>query len=250
MEQYLKDFLRNSVGRMEGATNAPYDPVYAGGNSGLSYGRMQNDVAANKDARAAFRGMLDNSKDATGLSDFDIVRTMWGAMTPGATRERLNQDVPGGAAKVAQALDLNHGAVDARDSARLDEIAGIVDNTRNTIARTRNDPVLISDPYLLTDLGAWANRSGNLNQTTDFLGRAPDVTRSTYDQDYLKNTDQFAKNGEDFGKWSGRVDDATKNAMAETFPFLQPEPGNLLNSDEYGKNLLNSAAERLRAAGY
>lgn len=250
MEQYLKDLLRDSMGRMEGATDAPYRPVYARGNSGLSYGRMQNDVAANKNARAVFRGMLDNTKDATGLSDFDIVRTMWGATTPGVAAQRLDQEAPDGAAKVAQALDLDHAAIEVRDSARLDEIAGAVDQARDDAAAARNDPTLAFGPHLLTDLGAWYNRTGDLKATTGFLKSAPDVTRDIYDQSYLRSRAQFTKNRENFQNWSHRVDDATKNAMADTFPFLQPEPQNLLNTDEYGENLLNTAAARLSAAGY
>jgi hypothetical protein len=72
--RYLKDFSPEAVIEMEGAKGDPYRAEFAGGNSGLSFGRMQNDVAANRDASRTFYDTLRNAQGQTGFSDFDVVK--------------------------------------------------------------------------------------------------------------------------------------------------------------------------------
>ena len=46
-----KSSIRDAVLRSEGAQEVKYEASFAGGNSGLSFGGMQNDVGHNNDAK-------------------------------------------------------------------------------------------------------------------------------------------------------------------------------------------------------
>ena len=55
-----KSSISDAVLRSEGAQEVKYEASFAGGNSGLSFGGMQNDVGHNNDAKNTFNDILNH----------------------------------------------------------------------------------------------------------------------------------------------------------------------------------------------
>lgn len=57
--QQLRDFIKKSVSSSEIGGRSPYNSVQSTGESGLSFGALQNDIGNNTIAKTAFRGILN-----------------------------------------------------------------------------------------------------------------------------------------------------------------------------------------------
>lgn len=237
--RYLPTFVPKVLRTMEGAGDNPYRPRFVGGRSGMSFGLMQNDAAANPDAARTLQNVLNDTKSASGLSDADIAVAMRIATTPGATKEQLDAAIPGGSSKVEDALRAGSAAVDARDSAQEQAVLGYVNKALD--AGGAGNEV---DPWLVTDYASWGNRTGGLDETSKYAREHGVTTRQAYDQGYLSLQPEFTKRP--FAKLSARVDDATRGALMDIVPELRAPEVNLFNSQQARNDVYDTVSAALR----
>ncbi|MHB1207257.1 MAG: hypothetical protein ACYCZX_16935, partial [Rhodospirillaceae bacterium] len=181
---------------------------------------------------------------------------------------QFRQDVPGGIEQINAALTQYPGVVADLDTRTTTGTRSEVSNAIGGAMRNPNGPGELGDnpnPRFVAKLGGWANRSGNLDATTEFLRTTPSVTQAAFD-DYLRGQKYFKDSKETVDDWTRRLDRAVPVGLkAYDEASAPPEPGNLfntksfeadvagrnlLNSDVLSRNLLNTAEVGLRKAGY
>ncbi|CBL45948.1 Hemolysin-type calcium-binding protein [gamma proteobacterium HdN1] len=228
-------FMMFSTFMMEDSSlSLAYRPSFAGGNSGLSFGHFQHDVAANGDARATFESILEQSGLFDDQEINDIVDL---ASTPGV---RASDFTSSQLSRITQALSSNLGkqTVDQRDADYFnDTLRPWIESALNAANQNPNGPGVFSPvnaDYLtaLSMLAAWVNRTGAPNLLSQYL-RGQSVTLGGVTlqlngapsllgfQNYLTHTQQFRPesqggNGENFGNWMDRIYDAVDYGIEKT----------------------------------
>jgi hypothetical protein len=232
----LEQFIIGVVKKAEAQEGDRYKASFAGGKSGLSFGALQNDVAANEKAEKTFEKILAHS----GLfSSEEIKEIMKSARKRGAKREDLAPFID----RIDRALSSEAGrrVIDARDE---DQKKTLLGGMRTFLAavwgeKGRRGPGVFDRPFsdpefrqAVTLVAAWINRTGAPTKIIDFVkGEKVD---SKWEKDgkkvrterqlpptgpitlkdfvdphtgYFSGRLQFSKagNGEDFGKWFTRI---------------------------------------------
>ena len=139
---YRNQFILHAIRYMENTDVAtkdyePYKASFAKGKSGLSYGKLQNDVASNGDAEKTFRTILINSNL---FIDSEIRKIMDLSTNKGASRESLEKYLP----RIDQALRMNKPIVDQQDKLTHNRIIESIDQITN--AATPLPPRIMHDP--------------------------------------------------------------------------------------------------------
>ena len=130
--------------------------------------------------------------------------------------------------------------VDTRDATQERAVLDSVNDALNTAGVGSE-----VDPHLVTDIAAWRNMTGDLKRTGEYMRDNQVSTRQQYDDGYLSRQPHFQKRPGGFPKFSERVDDATRDALADTLPELQSPVPNLLNSQPYRDNVYDSVGAAL-----
>lgn len=238
-QRWLRLFMPAAVKFAEDEKGEPLKPRFAqAGQSGMSYGTMQNDIAANQAANDGLRDILIHDSDGDGYPIIPRDRVdeiLKAGAQPGISGKQFESRVPGGTRQVQDALARNPDMVNAQDAFNLMDRRSDVASAIGGAARNYNGPGELGEnpnPRFIAKLGAWANRTGDLNAATEFLRTTPHVTEAAFD-DYLRQTDYFKKSRETVEDWTNRLDRAT--AAGQRAYDNAPEPPepqvNLLNSD-------------------
>ncbi|VVM48353.1 calcium-binding protein [Pseudomonas fluorescens] len=222
--QQLRDFLKKSVSSSEIGGSNPYVSSVSTGQSGLSFGSLQNDVGNSSIAKTAFRGIL-NAEVALGALTQAQADSLY---SKASQKIMLNVNET---ALVDQALSAHRDLVDEADAKQLVLIEKYVNVALDAAANNPNGPGGLNrnalDLQFVAELAMWGNRTGGLNATAEYLLTASEVSRTNYESLYLSNTAQFTTTNEDFGRWQERVDEATLSG------FLK------VAMDAANKNLIN-----------
>lgn len=250
MDPELQNYIMNFVSSMEGSTANPYSVSFAGtGTSGLSFGLMQNDVANNSAAKAAFQNILTSTASTTGLTSDQISWIVSEASTKGITGTQFNADsiqagygnlIP----QINQALQTGSALVNAQDQAQAQNIFNMVESAFAAAATNPNGPGELNpaSPNLefVGELAEWGNRTGGLAATDAWLSTAPSVSQASYENNYLSQQKQFTTGGESFSTWQQRLNTANTyaNAQAAT-PLSSSAVTNALQNGQFLTGTLN-----------
>jgi LysM repeat protein/uncharacterized protein (DUF2235 family) len=226
----LDKTVDTAISAGEGADKVKYQASFAQiDNSGLSFGKYQNDVRTNPDASNAFEDVLTES----GLSKKEVTTIMKKAQTRGVKASDFSADE---LKKINDALSSEQGKkiVNARDQAQKTKVVDAVKKVMETQKGTGGalDPANpdVASVNLVT---AWANRTGGLNQM------AAKATGKTWNHEdlnkYLTSMKQFRADGnaEDYGKWYKRVTGKTYNPPGS--PGNKPGIYEVKSGDVLGK---------------
>ena len=168
----LDIFIEDVVTIKEGARNARYEASFAGGDSGLSFGAWQNDVAANSDAKTVFNDILLQF----GLSKSDADTIVAKAATAGVddtafTHQELTTINDALSSAVGQ------GLVNQRDADQRKNVIAGVNAVFDAAARNPNGPGVFDrnnpDPEAVALVANWINRTGNPTKILDFVEGKP-----------------------------------------------------------------------------
>ena len=226
---YKNHFILHAVRYMENTdvatkTYEPYKASFAQGKSGLSYGKLQNDVAKNAEAAKTFQTVLTNSN----LFKNDEIRKIMDLSTKeGASQGSLEKYLP----RIDQALSMGRSLVDQQDQRTYNRIIKSIDQITN--AATPLPPRIMHDPgvfdpkhpdyyHAITLAAAWSNRTGGLDKFSSYiknLNHAPSLSDL---RSYLKDQRQFNQDkrtdgskAEDFDQWEARARNAEAYAKAQ-----------------------------------
>lgn len=130
----LRVWIKAFVTQMETSYRNPYQYSFSTGDSGLSYGAMQNDVAVNTDARISFNNILLQTKNRTGLTDDQIASIVDRARHGGKKNDFAQSELDA----IDSAFQNAKGLVDARDEAQLNVVVGYVNQVINSAAANPN----------------------------------------------------------------------------------------------------------------
>lgn len=208
--QQLRDFIKKSVSSSEIGNTSPYVSVLSTGNSGLSFGALQNDVGNNSIARTAFRKILDAEVDLGALTSAqaDSLYSKASQNFQLSSAERVLVD---------KALLAHTSLVDAADEQQLIIIERYVNLALDAASKNPNGPGSLDrnnlDLQFVAELAMWGNRTGGLSSTAQFLETATEVSRQNYELEYLSKQAQFTNTSEDFSRWQERVDEATLSGL-------------------------------------
>jgi hypothetical protein len=175
----LKAFVRNGVFRMELEGKSPYQAFVSTGNSGVSFGAMQNDVGigpqTNKSlARTAFETIMNLQVQSHALTQSAAQQLIAAAENNphGLTQTQLNT--------ISTALAAHRDIVDATDNANFAVAWSNLNGAMQAAAANPKGPGALNsvapDPLLLVELAEWGNRTGGLSQSSNFLRTAPEVS--------------------------------------------------------------------------
>lgn len=206
----LREFIKKSVSSSEIGTTSPYESVQSTGNSGLSFGALQNDVGNSSSARAAFREILD-AEVALGVLSQVKANSIY---SKAAQKIQLDD---GERTLVDNALRAHKDIVDNADAKQLDVIEGYVNTAIEAAAANPNGAGSLDrnslDLQFVAELAMWGNRTGGLNASAQYLKTADTVSRENYETNYLSVQAQFTTNGEVFSRWQERVDEAALSGL-------------------------------------
>ncbi len=218
--RWLKYFMPAAVGFVEDEKGTfPAAHFAQKGNSGLSFGRMQNDILTNPDAEKTLRQILEKEN----VPEIDSIVRAGKILNVGPGD--FERNVPGMTARVNAALTRNPDIVNDLDIRTTDGTRSEVSNALGGAARNPNGPGELGvnpNPRFLAKLAGWANRSGNLDATTEFLRTTPQVTEAAFD-DYLRRQKYFRQGPETVEQWTGRLDRAVPVGL-EAYNNAPPPP--------------------------
>jgi len=167
-----KRSVLKAVRSVELGSHSAYKASFAGGNSGLSFGSYQNDVAQNRNARDALRDILAKAQGPDGsplLNGDEFNRAMNLASRPGITAQDFEREAPGLLRKTDQALggDYGRATTDKTDAAQETEVSGYIDQVQ-AAARRNPHGMGVFDPDHPRSVQAaamaaqWGNRTGGV----------------------------------------------------------------------------------------
>lgn len=213
-DAHLREYVKHSLHRMEGATGDPYTAKFAGaGNSGLSYGYLQNDVGIGSKspiARSYFTTILNTQVGVNGVTQQDIDAIISNAFNSSSlSGPQL--------AIVNRALASNHSLVDQADNAQLTEVMGYVHRAIDSAGLNPNGPGELDavgpNPALLTSLAHWGNQTGGLNEASSYLLSTSHVSLVDFTDNYLYQQKFFRENPNFQTEWPSRVAEATASGL-------------------------------------
>ncbi|TNC81502.1 MAG: hypothetical protein C9356_09235 [Oleiphilus sp.] len=232
-----QEFLYNVASHMEDSSQSKaYESTFAGGDSGLSYGELQSDVAANDLAEETFNDILK----ASGLfSDAEADELTKKAAKKGAQKSNFTSEE---LSRIDQALSSPQGKqlINERDNEHYQEYLTKWIDKANQAGGSNQNGKGVFDPthpdYLEAQamIAAWANRTGEPDKLSEYLSGGtvfvndgqteltmPGEPTLEAIEEYLKNQTQFRDedqggNGEDFDSWKDRIQDAIDHAKNET----------------------------------
>ena len=202
------------------------------GDSGLSFGKMQNDVRKNKDAEEIFRRIL--KREGFGNSEIDNIVDK--AKKQGVTRNDFSKETLD---RINRALGNNKSEIDDLDVQSMNKA---IDHVEKVINQVDSRGVFNeSHPDFHKAAGMamhWGNQTGNLKEFGDHFSKIKNPSLKDI-ENYLKDRWQFNPKNEkhqDFGSWMERATEAKSFADkqlgqdgktktpngASTFPFSKP----------------------------
>ncbi|MGI0117605.1 calcium-binding protein [Zooshikella sp. RANM57] len=230
----VKDYIGHSTQKMEDSSlSLGYQASFAGGESGLSFGKYQNDVRKNGEAKSTFSEILKKSGNFTESEVNSIVSRAAAKGSKGSDFTSTELQNINNALSSADGKKL----VDARDNKELNTITSRVQQALDAASNNKNglgDLKPTSDNYLKTVamIAAWINRTGAPNLLSKYLqgdkvklgGKELELNGApTLDGliSYLKKNTQFRPtseggNAENFDNWEKRIDSAVKHGADKT----------------------------------
>ncbi|GJN52318.1 calcium-binding protein [Pseudomonas tohonis] len=206
----LRDFIKKVVVSSEIGINSPYKLIQSTGNSGLSFGGFQHDVANNDNARVVFRGILDADVALGALTQAQANNIYTKASNGTALTSQEKQ-------QANNALWAHRNLVDQADSVQLDIVEGYINTAIEAAKINPNGSGGLSrdslDLDFIAELAMWGNRTNGLNASSLYLKTSAEVSREDYETNYLSSRAQFTSGGEDFARWQERVNEATLSAL-------------------------------------
>lgn len=261
MADEIKKFLFDSLSHMENSKTESEDPYKAKlsiGNSSLSFGRMQNDVANNPNiAQTTFNQIMDNSVGKIeGLTQekADTIKEL-AAIKGGVRTEKQTKELRGYFEEyVNPALSSredisaenpgvsNQTLVDQADAANFeiayDKIQPVIDaahkNPNGPGELNRKAP----NPEFLTTLIEWGNQtSGKMTETAKYMRETENVSLKDYHDNYLLQQTFYLKNPKVANNIPDRVSAATqyslsKNSMTYTLLAADDKKGITVTPDQ------------------
>lgn len=266
-QRWLRYFMPAAVSKAEDERQKPFEAGFAGtGNSGMSYGAMQNDIRTNPEAEETFRQILGQH----GIDPSRINQIVEAGKQRGITEDKFKQLVPGAIGQIKDALTQNPGMVGDQDASSAFWTRSKMANALGGANTNPNGPGELGEnpnARLFAKVGGWLNRTGDKEAAAvrKFLHDTPNLTESAFDE-WLKGRPYFQNNGsETVEGWTGRLDravpvglEAYNNAPPPPQPEVRlwnsetdagPVPGNLFNSNALPENLLNMPDHELRKWG-
>lgn len=240
MDPELQNYIVNFLHSMEVGTTNPYSASFAGGNSGLSFGNLQNDVANNPAAKAAFQNILTSTASTTGLTSDQISSIMSVASQKGISGDDFGNFLP----QINQALQTGSAQVDVQDKAQAQNVFTMVQGAFSAAAANPNGPGELNpaSPNLqfVGELAEWGNRTGGLSQTDAYLRTAPSVSQASYESNYLSQQKQFTAGTETFSQWQNRLNTANTYATGQAaVPLSSSTVTNALQNGQFLTGNLN-----------
>ncbi len=218
-ESNMSDYIYNVLVYMEGASN-PYQPAFPLGNSGLSFGQMQNDAHTQgvlstgyKASTLLAKALSDYGVDS-GTADSIVSRASTAGVSEGTGPGQINPDE---VALIQAALQHDAPLVAAQDAAAAQVVVNYVKETIDAAQDWPQGPGVLDannlDPTAVALLAAWYNRTGAPTNIIDpdYPTSLPN-TESTGGltvqdiENYLSHQTQFTH--ESFASWLTRVDKA------------------------------------------
>lgn len=234
----LDKFVRDAVTSMEIGSTNPYAPSFAGPNSSLAFGGLQNDIGhqgtlANSGMSAASvltQALTDYAAaNNTNLSAATISQIVAKAKQTGITAATLNAAFPGikitadGSAVPITTVIQNALSADANLVQKQDDAAAAttVGYTKALIAEAQNFSggagVLDEnnlDPNAVAMIAAWINQTGAPELMTEKLSELDHPITNADIQTYLSQRLYFNGGGGNLTKWEQRIATAVSAAFA------------------------------------
>jgi len=229
--EQLDTAVVNMVRSMEGATGDPYSASFAtAANSGLSYGLLQNDVAANPSARTTFQTILFDA----GLSGPEVQRPVGMASTPGITRLAFSTNDLG---IIDSALQSQSALVDQQDNATSQLLLNSINLLLSNAALNPNGPGVLStsapDATALAMAGAWSNRTNGLLQMAAYFQNYSGQITNQAIQQYISAQKYFlpqlqGDDGASFVNWMTRINAAVASDALTYAPLSSTQENDIL----------------------
>jgi hypothetical protein len=238
--EFLKRFAFLAVANGEVGSTNPYASSLSTGESGLAFGRMQNDTrnkTGNTIAQTYLRKILDADVAGNHLDQEKADALYEKTLESPRALTKVETQV------IDDALGRHPSLVDEADKQQFEKkVLPALEKALDAAEINPNGPGDLNrenaDLRFVAELAMWGNRSNGLKETSDYLSKMPSITRTAWEQNYLRHQEQYTrkkeqhkkgkkKPKESFKGWLEKVKRATdyaeRNARMASDPESEPE---------------------------
>jgi hypothetical protein len=246
----LNQFITNAVESMEVGSTNPFAPSFAGPNSALAFGQMQDDVGHQKvlpqtnmsAADVLAKSLTDYAaNNTTTLTPTTIAQIVAMAGKKGITAAQLNaafpnvQAAPGGIGPakpivpvIQEALTADAALVQQQDQAAAQFVIGETETFIHKAQSFAGGPGVLDeknlDPAAVAMIAAWINQTGIPKAMTKALSQLSGPITDANIQNYLSLQKYFKTGGGNLSSWESRINTAVNHAFSQ-------QPGSTALSD-------------------